>query len=430
MTTKRTKSCVYEHFALTMDKKHFVCQSKEEDGTPCGAKISANFGTTDRAAPTRVSNLKRHLERFHAKVFAAVVEADSKETETSKSMHQEQARFQKFFTQNKVTLNMTCAVFKKCLIDLVVKNGVAMSLFSQPAFCTLVGEMAKKFGVSLERTNIRKLIIDEASKNKGALRKNLEGKYIYLKMDAATRHRVNYFAINVRFVGDDGKIVTKTLAVRDTRAHHDSSYLHRLIEDILAEFEIKKGQILCIVSDNASNMVKTVEKLNETGFGNDSASDGETNTQGDSEEFLEEDDTLDDITEEASLLCKISHMRCAVHTLQLAIRDGIKHSQAASLVTKIRKVATAARTLKIDSILKRRANKGALIDQATRWGSTYLMINRLLDLKSFLEDIDNPSLSLTANEWDAVRDVDSTLRLAYLTTKRLQEEDSTGGKFF
>ena len=51
MTTKRTKSCVYEHFALTMDKKHFVCQSKEEDGTPCGAKISANFGTTDRAAP-------------------------------------------------------------------------------------------------------------------------------------------------------------------------------------------------------------------------------------------------------------------------------------------------------------------------------------------------------------------------------------------
>ena len=120
--------------------------------------------------------------------------------------------------------------------------------------------MAKKFGVSLERTNVRKLITDEASKNKEAFRKNLEGKYIYLKMDAATRHRVNYFAINVRFVGDDGKIVTKTLAVRDTRAHHDSSYLHRLIEDILAEFEIKKGQILCIVSDNASNIVRNFLK--------------------------------------------------------------------------------------------------------------------------------------------------------------------------
>ena len=36
------------------------------------------------------------------------------------------------------------------------------------------------------------------------------------------------------------------------------------------------------------------------------------------------DDTLDDVAEEASKLCQIKHMHCAVHTFQLAIRDILK----------------------------------------------------------------------------------------------------------
>ena len=88
-------------------------------------------------------------------------------------------------------------------------------------------------------------------------------------------------------------------------------------------------------------------------------------------------------------------MRCAVHTLQLAIRDGLKDHHAANLIGKLRQVAVAARTPKIDATVKRRAGKGAVLDHATRWGSTYLMVERLLELRSVLEDIDNPSLSLT-----------------------------------
>ncbi|KAG8235375.1 hypothetical protein J437_LFUL012586 [Ladona fulva] len=42
----------------------------------------------------------------------------------------------------------------------------------------------------------------------------------------------------------------------------------------------------------------------------------------------------------------------------------------------------------------RRTGKGAIIDQATRWGSTYLMIQRLLELKSFLVDMANPQVTL------------------------------------
>ena len=51
------------------------------------------------------------------------------------------------------------------------------------------------------------------------------------------------------------------------------------------------------------------------------------------------------------------------------------------------------------------------------------MINRLLDLKVFLEDIDDPSLSPAANERDAVRD------LILLFGKHINEKEATGEIF-
>jgi hypothetical protein len=34
------------------------------------------------------------------------------------------------------------------------------------------------------------------------------------------------------------------------------------MEENLADFEIKKDQILCIVNDNAPNMLRTIQKMN------------------------------------------------------------------------------------------------------------------------------------------------------------------------
>ena len=81
----------------------------------------------------------------------------------------------------------------------MVKDGLPISLFSKPAFMGLNGEMARKLSVSLERESIRKLVIEEAIKQKEELKKSLKGRFVFLKMDGCTRHRVNYFAIKVRF---------------------------------------------------------------------------------------------------------------------------------------------------------------------------------------------------------------------------------------
>ena len=85
-----------------------------------------------------------------------------------------------------------------------------------------------------------------------------------------------------------------------------------------------------------------------------------------------------------------TRMRCAVHTLQLAISDRLKEKHVDRLVSKIRHVAITARTPKIDAILKRKLKKGAIIDQATRWVSAYLMIQQLLEFKGCFTGFGTP----------------------------------------
>ena len=55
-------------------------------------------------------------------------------------------------------------------------------------------------------------------------------------------------------------------------------------------------------------------------------------------------------------------MRCAVHTLQLAICDGPKGRHASKLIGIVRSIAIRTRNIKIDAILKRRVKIGAIID--------------------------------------------------------------------
>lgn len=122
-------------------------------------------------------------------------------------------------------------------------------------------------------------------------------------------------------------------------------------------------------------MISTIEKLNKD------EEEREFEESKESDE-VDEDDVgiLDEFVEAAAKLSTIHHMRCAVHTLQLAIRDGLRQPYAANLVGRVRNIAVAARTLKLDGILKRRAGKGSILNQATAWGSTYLMIQRVLEL--------------------------------------------------
>ena len=119
----------------------------------------------------------------------------------------------------------------------------------------------------------------------------------------------------------DRKMVTSTLAVKDTKAKRDSDFLQCWIDNVLKEYNIDKENVISIVTDNASDTVKTIEKLNEsqeteTNKTTDKDAKGvsASKTKGDQQHL---DKNLDAAAKEASKLCKTTHI------LQLTIKDGL-----------------------------------------------------------------------------------------------------------
>ena len=107
------------------------------------------------------------------------------------------------------------------------------------------------------------------------------------------------------------------------------------------------------------------------------------------------DEEIKEIKDSLSIDHTIYHIRCAEHTLQLRICDVLKKGRAEKFLTKLRKLAQYLGLPHTDGILKRRANKGILIDMPTHWGSTFLMLQRLADLKCFVQDLGSHKSCLT-----------------------------------
>ena len=120
----------------------------------------------------------------------------------------------------------------------------------------------------------------------------------------------------------------------------------------------------------------------------------------------------------------IYHMRYAEHTLQLGFRDMLKKERA----EKLQKFAQHLRSPHTDGILKHRANKGMLIDVPTRWGSTFLTLQRLEDLKYFVQDLGSHESYLTESEWAEVTMMVKVLQIPHAATVYFHKQDLTPGE--
>ena len=81
--------------------------------------------------------------------------------------------------------------------------------------------------------------------------------------------------------------------------------------------------------------------------------------------------------------------------------------------------------------LKRKNALFPIIDVETRWGSTYMMINRLLQLKGIIQDYAAAASELHASgsTWASMKIIAEVLELPYLVTVRLQSIELTPGTF-
>ena len=238
------------------------------------------------------------------------------------------------------------------MLKMIVYNGVPLTFFQDDGFQLLNGSFAKHFEVQLGRQAIRSMVLNKSQEEKLKLKESVDGALVSIKFDGVSRLRSHFLGISIQYYDKHQGLTVKTLALIDTGANHTSAHLKNLLLDTLKQFGIKKQQILACVVDNASNMTRTVQMLNE-----------------DEEDESEIEEFEDMIEDPLSIDLTIHHMRCAEHTLQLGIRDVLKKGRPEKFLTKLRKLAQhLLRCPHMDGILKRRASKGMLIDMPTRWG--------------------------------------------------------------
>ncbi|KAG6923392.1 hypothetical protein G0U57_020608, partial [Chelydra serpentina] len=438
---------------------------KEVNGElkPCSFK-------TSEASAVKSVNLWRHVKRNHPENYAPLVTkkdqedeakhtADTAKQRSSGSLNTpgekifcrassekkpkiEQTKLDSYLKSSKLTVPMDANTSHEGLMEMVCLSSTPLTTFrlKNKGFQKIAGEMGRQLGISTGHDAVPHLVVSTAESGREELKKALEQKLCHLKMDVATRGNRNFLAINAQYY-EEGKYkaVVKTLDIIDTEGHHNSSYVKSQVKAILEKFGISEMQVLSICVDNAANMTCAVKNFSED---NGTISTSENREVGRTEAMLPDEGTkgMDGIelnmdaaaqwVNDPSLILptwlhedsKVQLMRCGIHTLQLAIGDGLNKEHTKKFLAKILQVIVKLRTPSIRSVLLDLHGVTQSLDTVTRWGSTFCD-DQLLVFQSYCEQVaaaGTRELKLTKAEWDEVKNLRDLLAKPNQTTVNLQ----------
>jgi hypothetical protein len=192
---KTTAHPVMDFFTEDVTKEVWTCNvlvGDQEAKRPCGSTFS--YGDKNLNKGNRMSNLKRHLNRYHPNELKETEEKEKKQRQAMSPGFPtitRQTSVTQFFESEEITIPMTAAKLKKGIVISVARDGISLRYFKELGGTTLLGDMAKRLGVSLDRSRVRSYVIDAAETMKLKIKEELKDKFIHLKFDCATRIRTN-----------------------------------------------------------------------------------------------------------------------------------------------------------------------------------------------------------------------------------------------
>ena len=124
-------------------------------------------------------------------------------------------------------------------------------------------------------------------------------------------------------------------------------------------------------------------------------------------------------------------LRCAAHNLQSAVDDVLKQSLKSD-IAKARHVSKILRNPSVMVILKKFKRKKPILDCVTRWHFACDMLQRLLSLKDFCQEMaaSNAELHLLESQWNLFSEIVTALEPAPKAAKALQQQHLTLGDFY
>lgn len=193
--------------------------------------------------------------------------------------------------------------------------------------------------------------------------------------------------------------------------------------------------------------MKAVRLLRDRSQEQEESTDGSRGQPGDARDGLDElcieseseetDEEDEDIGETGDLKLdlpdgvennRFQRLPCLAHTLQLTLKDAMKHPNADSLISRARKLVHAVRKSSVaNEAMIRKCGKTLVRDCSTRWNSTVDMLRRLLEIRTevnqVLEELGMDTL--LTSDWAKVENLVKLLEPFAIHTDQLQSDSQS-----
>lgn len=356
-------------------------------------------------------------------------------------------------TKKTVTIQMSLEDAKRACLELVTKNGRPYCLMEDSGFQKFIRPIFSTFGTTMTRNKISEMVHEYYNFASKKLEDDLKGKLISVKMDSVTRLTRGFIGINIQFC-QSGNFALRTLTVKELKESHTAEYIRKVVKECLKKFSISLDQIYSVTTDNGANFLKAVQL-----FQSDTdptlglpleweevdpdleirESDWEPDWSDTNIQTTENAESYDDLhatfnTALINMSPVLKGLRCAAHSLQLAVHDFLKLKSPTKVIAASRKLVAKLRTPNLRYVLEGKQLKPPPPDVLTRWNSTFDMISSLLNLKDCCQELKTngilKNVAITENAWKELEGLVKILEPAKIATVALQRESITGGEFY
>lgn len=346
-------------------------------------------------------------------------------------------------------------------VMLAVFHIVPFILFNAKPFRNLTLIHALNTQLTINTANVGIFISLTAKCIRQIIMKEIKGKMISIKLDIATRHHRSVMGVNIQYYCRFRKqIMIRTLGIIELCLSHTSNYLQTQLYELLDVYGVNRRNIYSFTCDNGANMIrlgKILRRMQHDLFLGDelrkmqeNIPDEEEDDQGEEqEEFQHEIDENFEVNNAAihelmndlkdpfvdGLMSILIVVRCAAHTLQLAVHDVLKMGWKSD-IKKIRDVVKELKSSKYLNYMSKNV-KTLKLNNATRWNSLFVMFESILEKRPELEEMYRrmpdklkAPVYLDPKDFQLMSDFTEAFKPVFECTQTLQYEQFAMSKFF
>ncbi|XP_049300483.1 E3 SUMO-protein ligase ZBED1-like [Anopheles funestus] len=368
--------------------QHFERAQNTAECRYCHVVLSYRGGST--------SNLKRHIERKHVTVPMNRTEALGNNVENSNNIPSatsgEYGGIHRYFASSRPLTAEVKRDLDETLLIMICKEYYPYSIVEDKYFKLFVKKLYPAYDLPSRKCLTNALLPTIYEKTLLSVKNNLiQAKAVSLTADGWSNvNQVSFFAITAHYIDENFQLRTYLLECSEFTTSHTAQNIAVWIKKVTEKFNIQ-NKIVCLVTDNASNMKKAASEL------------------------------------------ELPHFSCFAHSLNLVVQDAIENS-IKSTIDEVRRITThfkhsalASQKLHEIQLNLKLPELKLKQDVATRWNSTFDMLERFLKNKiplvSCLASLKFQS-SLRDNDWLMMEQAISVLQFFDLATKEVMSERS------